>query len=137
MYKIFLDTNFLLDCANEERKRHQSAIELAGILQREAFQSAISPHSLMDFDYISRDISKELRTGFIQAFLSFYEVIPLTAELCSHALISEERDYEDGIIRACAESWEADYIVSADKSAYVDSIIPRVEAEDLLEKIKS
>lgn len=95
----------------------------------------MSPHSLADINYISRDLGKELRYEFISTFLSLYDVVPLDAIAYSEALSSHEPDYEDSLIRACAESWEADYIISADRNAYKDSLIPSIEAADFLEML--
>ena len=46
--------------------------------------------------------------------------------------MSDEPDFEDGIVRACAERWKADYIISRDEKAYANSHIKRVTAEEYL-----
>ena len=135
MCKLFLDTNFLIDTIGKNLERFKPASVLGGILQTNEFQGAISPHSLSDFSYINRHIPREQLNENIHTFLEYYHVVPLTSQLCTRALLLDEPDYEDSIIRACAEDWEADYIISADRNAYKDSLIPRIEAADFLKEL--
>lgn len=49
-----------------------------------------------------------------------------------HAL-SDEPDFEDGIIRACAEAAGADFIISRDERAFARSPIKRLSAQEYID----
>lgn len=49
-----------------------------------------------------------------------------------HAL-SDEPDFEDGIIRACAEAAGADFIISRDERAFARSPIKRMSAQEYID----
>ena len=131
--KLFADTNFLLDCASLDRPRHVAAMKLQRMVALGFFDLAVSASSLTDVYYILRpDYSDEERRTFLRLVMRSYEVVPISVETCSMALESDEPDFEDGVLRAAAERWNADYIVSSDRSAFANSGIPRIEPDELL-----
>ena len=51
------------------------------------------------------------------------------------ALDSNEPDFEDGLVRACAELNDADFIISRDEKAFRKATIRRVTAKEYLDEI--
>lgn len=56
------------------------------------------------------------------------DVVELTGLLVHQSLAGNEPDYEDGLIRALAEHYEVDAIVSYDRKAFRASRIPKLTA---------
>ena len=60
-------------------------------------------------------------------------IAPVDAEVCDLALNSNEPDFEAGIIRACAELNDADFIITRDKAAFANSKVRSVDAAEYLQ----
>ncbi|MCI1984813.1 MAG: PIN domain-containing protein [Bifidobacteriaceae bacterium] len=134
MNRLFLDTNFLLDQFGSGRPEFAAARTLAQHMKDNDVRGAISPHSLTDFDYIPSKEPKAGRLIALTAFVDWYEVIRLDGYLIRTAIGSGERDFEDGVVRACAEAWDADYIISNDKKTYKESFIERLSPSEYLQR---
>jgi hypothetical protein len=65
--------------------------------------------------------------------MGLLQVAPVDAETCTKALGSDEPDFEHGIIRACAELNDVDFIVTRDKDAFAHSKVRSVTAAQYLE----
>lgn len=62
-------------------------------------------------------------------------MVPVDVALCRQSLASDEPDFEDGLVRACAELVGADYIVSTDRKAFKRSSVPRIESPELIQRL--
>lgn len=62
-----------------------------------------------------------------------FALVDLTTPLVKASLLSDEPDYEDGLVRAAAETLEVDAIVTYDKKAFTASRIPKLAASALCE----
>ena len=60
-----------------------------------------------------------------------FEVAPVDCRIVQNAIDSNEPDYEDAVVRACAEDNEVDAILSYDRRALTGSRIPRVVADEV------
>lgn len=130
---VLIDTNVLLDMALSSRPDSQRAQDLLEAGLRGRCRLSVSSGSLKDFYYIARkDLDEDLRRAWISFFLDVLLVFQLDAHVCRLALDSNEPDFEDGIVRAIAESNAAFCIVSRDESAFLGSSISRLTAEEAL-----
>ena len=109
--RLFFDTNFLLDLTNRERPQ------------------------FTDYYYIARDINALIRQDFMALFLETCEIAVLDESLLRKALHSNEPDFEDGVVRACAEAWNSDFIITRDVKAFVGGPVAAVSAADYLASI--
>ena len=133
MDKLLLDTNFLLDVALEHRPGAADAAGLFDLAAKGDVACCVSPTSLKDFYYISRrDFGDGIRRGWIALFMDTFAVASLDRGACSRALASDEPDFEDGIIRALAESEGCTHIVSRDEGAFLGSAVAKTEAGEYL-----
>lgn len=133
MIKVVADTNFLLDVMVPSRPFADDAVRVFDAMNNDRVEIAVCAGSLKDAYYIARrECTEEGNRAWISLFLDCFDVFPVDSLLCRAALASSEPDFEDGLIRVCAEWWGADYIVSRDRKAFADSGIPRIEAPDLL-----
>ena len=102
-YKLFLDTNILLDNMLERRPDGDAACELMRLSERGDVLCTVSATSLNDVYYVSRRfMTEEQRRGWLAFFLDAFDVAAPTADVCRRAIASDEPDFGDGIIRALA-----------------------------------
>ena len=132
MVRVFLDTNFLLDLALEHRPGGKAAAEILQRAEEGELAGIVSPSSLKDFYYIARkDMPDDLRRGWIAFFMDGFAVADTNRSVCQNALVSDEPDFEDGIVRAIAEDEGCDYILTRDAKGFDGSKAPKIEPEEL------
>ncbi len=71
----------------------------------------------------------------IRCIAELFDLVDLTGILVFEALDSDERDYEDSLIRASAEALQVNAIITYDKKAFKGSFIPKMTAEQALELV--
>ena len=133
MYRLFLDTNILLDCVDPHREHHAAARALLARCNGGGDLGLASSHSLKDVYYIMNKLYDEPSARRAVQLLSELVVIgPIGAEETLVALDSNEPDFEDGLVRACAELNDADFIISRDGEAFEKAPLRRLTAEEYL-----
>lgn len=65
--------------------------------------------------------------------VSVFGIAPTTSEVVKRAISSDEPDYEDAVVRACAEINQVDEILCYDRAAFRSSEIPKVTASYFLQ----
>lgn len=138
--KILIDTNFILDAMLPDRPNSQSAFVLyQKALHRElTCEIAVCAGSLKNAYYIARkDITEPERRQWIRGFIAAFTILPIDTKTCNEAVNSDEPDFEDGIIRACAERWQADCLVSRDAKAFLNSSVPKISSDEFVSNLES
>jgi predicted nucleic acid-binding protein len=132
--KVLIDTNILLDAAMSERPEWAWAVMLLDEIAYGRLDGCIASTSLKDAYYVmSKYADEPTARSFVSACLDAFEVLEVSASLCRVAVQSNEPDFEDGIIRACAESAGVDFIISRDEAAFRKTAIKRLSARDYAE----
>lgn len=132
--KLLLDTNILLDAAMAERPAHIAATLLMDELLYEDVDGYVVSLSLKDAYYILAKYADERSAReFVLSALDLFSVVNVDASICRVAALSDEPDFEDGIVRACAERLGADFIISHDKTAFKRSRLKRLSAREYLD----
>lgn len=130
----FLDTNVLLDVAMSERPGWAAATLLMDEFAYDAAQGCVAASSLKDIYYVlSKYATEPDARAFITAVMDLFRIIPVDEAICRMAALSDEPDFEDAIIRACAESVQADCIISRDEKAFRRSTIKRLSPQEYLD----
>ena len=132
--RVLLDTNILLDSCMSERPDWQYAIMLLDEIAFGELDACIASASLKDVYFVLGKYADEpTARQFVDAALDAFTVVDIDVALCRTAVRSDEPDYEDGIIRACAEREDADFIISRDEAAFARSPIKRLSAREYVE----
>lgn len=132
--RLLLDTNILLDAAMVERPGHVAATLLVDEFAFEEATGYVSALSLKDVYYVLTKYAGEpAAREYIIAVMDLLEVVPVDSALCRLAVNSDEPDFEDGLVRACAENVPVDFIISRDEGAFRKSSIRRLSAQDYLD----
>ena len=135
--KVLLDTNVLLYMVNPRSEHAKAITEIIKLANENKLTLFVGAHSLKDFYYISTKAPYALndaeKRNWIAFFLESFVHVDLTSEIQKSALAGKEPDFEDGVIRACAESSSCNFIVSYDaaKSAFASETCKKVTAEGL------
>ena len=133
MYRILLDTNILLDSIIPNRPQHDEALALLKWYNGSGDHGFAAATSFNDAYYIlCRAYSEAIAREALENLLGLVAVAPVSAEECDRSLRSNEPDFEDGLIRACAELNGADFIITRDKDAFVGSKVKSVTAKEFL-----
>lgn len=117
-----------------QREEHVPGLLLWDEFLYGEIEGYVAATSLKDVYYILGKYEGESRSrDFIEAILKIFHVVPVDALVCKTAIRSNEPDFEDGIVRECAESIPVDFIISRDKSAFGRSYIKCLTAQEYLD----
>ena len=95
-----------------------------------------SSHSLSDAYYIMSKLYDEPSAReAIRILVDLVVIGPIGAEETLLALDSDEPDFEDGLVRACAELNDVDFIISRDEKAFRRATIRRLSAAEYLDEV--
>jgi predicted nucleic acid-binding protein len=134
---VIVDTNILLDLLVADRAHHETVTTLFAELHAHRVEVRLAATSLKDVYYITRKAAgAAAANAIIRALLDAMDVLAVDEACCRVAAASTEPDFEDGIIRACAEAAGADYLVSRDASAFRGSAVPRIGPAELLAELR-
>lgn len=137
MYSVLLDTNVLLDYLSADRAEHEVTVQaLRACMLRDDVRIFVPACLLKDvyFVYERHYGSEADARRKIALMRRAFEVVELTLDIVDAALASDEPDFEDGLVRATAETLGVDAIVSRDARAYANSAVGRLSAAELLER---
>ena len=134
MCNVLLDTNILLDAVVAGRPEHAEALDVIDRCNGLGDTGMASALSLKDVYYIlSRQYDKARAREAIRRLMGLVIIAPVSAEECDEALRSDEPDFEDGLIRFCAELNGADFIITRDADAFATSPVRSVTAAEYLD----
>lgn len=133
-HRLLLDTNILLDAALPNRPDRRAACLLLEKVIYQNIKGYVCATSLKDFYYVLTKASTEPDARkYLSVILDFFEVISVDVPLCKIALTSNEPDFEDGLVRAAAESIPVDFLISRDTTAFERSPIKRLTAQEYID----
>ena len=114
---VLLDTNIIMDALQERSPFDIPAKEILLRGQNGELTCLFTANAAADIFYLysrTRDIpSAKAALDFL---LSIYKVVSVTHDDCIAARSLPIDDFEDGLVIACAEKINADYIVTRDES---------------------
>ena len=91
----------------------------------------VAASSLKDAYFVLSKYADEASAReFVKAAIEAFTVIAIDDALCRTAANGNEPDFEDGIIRACAEREGASFIISRDEKAFLRSPVKRLSARE-------
>jgi predicted nucleic acid-binding protein len=112
--RVAFDTNVLLD-AILNRPERAVALQLMLVVAEEKVTGIVSANSITDLYYVSKKgIGESDAREAISDILSMFDIAIVDGDVCSMALVSDMKDFEDAVLAMCAARDEADYIVTRD-----------------------
>lgn len=136
--RLLFDTNALLDfcCPTYERPRHDDVARVVTQVLIGDHEAYVSMGSLNDTYYLLRKMGNDHRVASqsIGRILKLFSTVDLCERHALRALMSDEPDFEDGLIRAQAEELEVDAIVTDDRKAFGGSTVASCSARECLDR---
>ena len=137
MHRLLIDTNVLLDCVDPHREHHDDAMQLIKRCNGGGDMGIASSHSLNDVYYImSRLYGEPSAREAVRVIAELVVIGPIGAEETLMAIDSNEPDFEDGLVRACAELNDVDFIISRDQKAFMKAKTRKVTAAEYLQIVE-
>ena len=138
MYRLMLDTNVLLDAVDPSRSESAAARSVLSWCNGSGDRGIACSASLKDVYYImERRYSEPIAREAVERLTGLLSIGNLGPEECLDALISNEPDFEDGLVRSCAELNDADFIITRDAAAFagspIKSMTPRLFEKTVIE----
>lgn len=134
MPRLLFDTNVLLDAVVPTRPQSDEACEVLSRCNGAGDYGMASSLSLKDVYYIlGKAMSEERARKAVGLLMGLVAIAPVGTEELDVALHSNEPDFEDGVIRSCAELNDADFIITRDKDAYAKCKVRSVTASEYLQ----
>jgi len=134
MCRLLIDTNVMLDAVLSGRPGTDAAREVVNLCSGNGELGMACALSCKDVYYIATKIHGEpWARNAVDKLMGLLVIAPVDAEVLDAAKRSTEPDFEDGIIRACAELNGADFIITRDKAAFAKSKVRAVSAQEYLE----
>ena len=131
---VLLDTNYLIDAAVPGRPGHDAAVLLEDEIAVGELKSYVADTSLKDaYSLIKGETDAAFAREYIQCLMRLHALAAVDELVCEDAAFSDEPDFEDGIIRACAEMLGVDFIISRDEDAFRRSPVKRLSAQEYLD----
>lgn len=132
--RVLIDTNIILDAAMSERLGWGAATMLLDEVAYGRVDAYVASSSLKDVYCVLAKYSDEpTAREYIEAAMDAFTLVPVDEEVCRAAVKANEPDFEDGIIRACAERENVSFIISRDEAAFKASAIKRLSAQEYLD----
>lgn len=132
--RVLLDTNVLLDAVDSTRPQSDEACRVLRHCNGGEAMALVCPMSLKDAYYVlSRRFGADTARRAVGHLMGLVVVAPIGPEDCDVSLRSDEPDFEDGLIRACAELNDVDFILTRDASAFDHSTVRAVDCQKYLE----
>lgn len=136
VYRLLFDTNILLDAVCPGRPEQREAHRLLARCNGDGDMGIACVLSLKDVYYVMEKRFDEPTARKAVEWLTNLLVIgPVGAEECLVALSSNEPDFEDGLVRACAELNDVDFIISRDARAFAGSTKKHVTPRQYLTEV--
>lgn len=132
--RVLFDTNVILDAVCSERPQSKEACEALRLCNGGGDMGLVTVGSLKDAYYVlCRQYEEEVGRTLIEKLMGLLVVAPTGAEECELALFGNEPDFEDGLVRACAELNDVDFILTRDARAFARSKVRAVTCAEYLE----
>ena len=134
MYKVFLDTNILLDYLIVERTGNSFAQRIMELIVEDKLTAFISPITLSNIFFILRkQRTEQERKDIIESFLEILEIVELDFDLLQTGLYIPVLDYEDGVQYMSAVKANVNFIITNDQQFQdYDLDLKRIGAQEFL-----
>lgn len=132
--RVLFDTNVLLDAVVSGRPQSEEAWKALEQCNGGGDLGLVTSGSLKDVYYVlSRGGHEAEARRALEALRELLVIAPVGAEECELSLKSREPDFEDGLIRACAELNDVSFILTRDAKAFKTSRVRALNCAEYLE----
>lgn len=137
MQRIYLDTNIIIDFLGERGSYYEPAAKILTLADNKKIQLFISPISISTAHYIlSKFEGSKIALEKIRKFKLLCEIAVMDGEVIDKAILSDFKDFEDGMQYFSAIASGCDLIVTRNEKDFKNALIPVLNCESFLETLK-
>ena len=128
LMKVLLDMNVLLDWLLKRAPFANEATQVIRLAELKTIELHFAAITLTNAYYIAR-IPKGVAfaTSFVESIRRLGKIVSLDERVIDRALKLSVSDFEDAIQAASAERAGVDFIITRDRSDFVNSPVPRLQ----------
>lgn len=132
-YKVFLDTNIVLDIFHRDRPFYEEAVQLFYYLDENKFTAFYSESVLTTIAYVLR--KKMTASEINKAIINLNKKInflPCYSSLPDKSLLKDPPDFEDGLLYEIALHHQMDYFITSnikDFKTIQNTLLPVINAK--------
>ncbi|ASB48864.1 type II toxin-antitoxin system VapC family toxin [Alkalitalea saponilacus] len=137
-YKLFLDTNVVVDLLGEREPFYESIAKIATLADKGSIQLTVSALTYSTVYYLlSRFEDKEVVKEKIRKFKIIAKTSDLTDKVISKGLDSKFKDFEDSLQYYCAINAECNVLVTRNWRDFKESDIPVLTPDEFLASLQN
>ena len=131
--KIFLDTNVLLDIFMRREPYYDASAQVVYACERGQFTGGFTTLSACNIVYaLRKQLGGEQSIEAIRRLVGIIEPIGTSVASLLQGLKDPQTDFEDTVQSQCALEWNADLIITRDKSGFANCSISVLSPSDFL-----
>ena len=137
MISILIDTNIVLDYAEEREGFYEAAQKVFEIVRQRKVIGCVSASAVTDTYYVLQKRYKEpgVAISLLKKLIRILEVLAVDRQTIEAAIESGMDDFEDAVQAAAAQDCEIDIVVTRDKTGFHDSGLNVYLPEEFLETL--
>lgn len=131
--RIFLDTNIIIDLLGEREPFYLPAARIATLADRKQIKIYVSALSYPTVFYVLLKFeAKEIVTDKLRKFKIIANTSNLTDAVIEKALISNFRDFEDGLQYHCALHSDCNILITRNEKDFINAALPVMTPREYL-----
>ena len=134
---ILLDANVILDVLQQREIYLNASLRIMEACAEGTLSGYVAFHTVSNLWYILRKEPEAVRRQWLLDLCEITEVCAASHSSVMTAIRNDSfRDFEDCLQDQCAQTVQADYIVTRNLQDYKNGVIPAITPEDLLKKLQ-
>ena len=131
--RLFLDTNILLDIFMRREPFYDASAHVVYACESGRFTGGFTTLSACNIAYaLRKQMGESQAVQAIRQLAHIIEPIGTTVESLMQSLENPNTDFEDSVQANCALEWQADAIITRDKSGFANCKIPVLSPTEFL-----
>ena len=138
MISVLIDTNVVLDYAEERKDFFETAQKVFEIIMQRKAIGCVSASAVTDIHYflLKRYKDPDFVISLLIKLIRILKVLAVDRKTIEAAIDSGMKDFEDAVQAAAARDFGIDAVVTRDKTGFQDSGLQVCSPEEFLETLK-
>jgi len=138
MISILIDTNVVLDFAEEREGFFEAAQKVFEIIMQRKVIGCVSASAVTDIYYflLKRYKDPDFAISLLTKLIRILKILAVDRKTIETAIDSGMKDFEDAVQAAAARDFGIDTVVTRDKTGFHDSGLRVCSPEEFLETVK-
>lgn len=132
--RILIDTNIIIDILEKREPYFEESYKVLRKCLEEGIECLVTASAATDIFYLLRKFfrSSRMAKDYLEQLFWLVTFADVQALDIQNTLSKSMTDFEDAVVNAVAERWEAEWIVTRNIKDFVNSTVPAVPPVDFL-----